>query len=260
MQSAVYNSPKLEMTRPSLRLRWALCLCLLFSQLSFATDWQAPVSQLSAKIVAATGPGIVALEINNRSSISSADAEEIRRELVSSLSTSGVRVWQPDQAAATIKLRLSENLREYVWVAEIQAGASDSKVILVSAPRTTFTAEAANAPPITIRATALVSQPNPILDLAILENNPPRVVVLGRDAVTIQEFANQHWSVVQSLPIASPAPLPRDDRGRIFSAKIACLTLRQGVLSCRQKLIGAIARFARTLVGCAPFESENTRR
>src|SRR5579885_2821366 len=135
MQSAVYNSPNLEMKRPFLRLRWAWCLCLLFSQLSFATDWQAPISQLSAKIVAATGPGVVALEMNNRSSITSADAEEIRRELVSSLSTSGVRVWQPDQAAATIKLTLSENLREYVWVAEIQQASNDTNVILISSPR-----------------------------------------------------------------------------------------------------------------------------
>src|SRR2546430_2126869 len=122
MKPAIYNSPNLEMTHPSSRLRWALCLCVLLSQVSFATDLHDPVSQLSAKITAATGPGIVALEINNRSSISSADVEEIRRELSASLATSGVRVWQPDQAAANIKLTLSENLQEYVWVAEIQAG------------------------------------------------------------------------------------------------------------------------------------------
>src|SRR4029077_1389204 len=125
-----------------------------------------PISQLTGKITAATGPGVVALEINNRSSISSADTEEIRRELTASLATSGVRVWQPDQAAATIKLTLSENLQEYVWVAEIQAGANDSKVLLVSPPRTNFAAAAANAPAVTIRPTPLVSQADPILDVA----------------------------------------------------------------------------------------------
>jgi hypothetical protein len=219
MRTAVYNSPHLEMTRLSSRLRCALCLCLLFSQLSFATDWHDPVSQLITKITAATGPGVVALEINNRSSISSADADEIRREITASLATAGVRVWQPDQASANIKLTLSENLQEYVWVAEIQAGATDAKVLLVSTPRTNFAVVAPNAPPITIRPTPLVSQADPILDVAIVENNPPRVVVLGRAAVTIQEFANQHWSVVQSLAITSPTPLPRDARGRIFLRK-----------------------------------------
>jgi hypothetical protein len=215
----IYNSRKPEMNCSSSRLCWALCLCIIVSQLCFATDWHDPVTQLAAKITAATGPGVVALEINNRSSVGSADAEEIRRELTASLATAGVRVWQPDQAAANIKLTLSENLQEYVWVAEIQAGASDSKVLLVSTPRTNFAVAVANAPAITIRPTPLVSQADPILDVAIVENNPPRIVVLGRTAVTIQEFANQHWSIVQTLLITSPTPLPRDARGRIFLRK-----------------------------------------
>ena len=130
-----------------------------------------------------------------------------------------MRVWQPDQAAANIKLTLSENLQEYVWVAEIQAGASDSKVLIVSSPRTNFTVAAANAPPITIRPTPLISQADPILDIAILQTNPPRIAVLGRSAVTLQEFTNQHWSVMQVLPVTSPTPLPRDARGRIFLRK-----------------------------------------
>src|ERR1700722_8995293 len=151
MQTAVYNSPNLQMTRPSSRLRWALCLCVLFSQLSFAADWRDPVSQLSAKISAATGPGVAALEINNRSSINSADVEEIRRELSSSLAASGVRVWQPDQAAANIKITFSENLQEYVWVAQVQSGPSDAKVILVSTPRPYVSPAGQNAPAITVR-------------------------------------------------------------------------------------------------------------
>src|SRR5438270_1134789 len=219
MRTAVYNSPHLDMTCSASRLRCALCLCILFSQLSFATAWHDPVTQLATKITAATGPGVVALEMNNRSSISSADTEEIRREITASLATAGVRVWQPDQAAANIKLTLSENLQEYVWVAEIQAGANDSKVLLVSTPRTSFAVASTNAPPITIRPTSLVSQADPILDVAIVENNPPRLLLLGRRAVTIQEFSNQRWSIVQSLPIRSPTPLPRDARGRIFLRK-----------------------------------------
>jgi hypothetical protein len=248
MQTAVYNSPNLEMTRLSSRLRWVLCLCLLFSQLSFATDWHDPVSQLAAKITAAIGPGVIALEINNRSSISSADTEEIRREITASLATAGVRVWQPDQASANIKLTLSENLQEYVWVAEIQAGATDAKVLLVSTPRTNFAVAAPNAPPITIRPTPLVSQADPILDVAIVENNPPRVVVLGRTAVTIQEFANQHWSIVQSLAITSPTPLPRDARGRIFLRKDRLFVAYLPGLICHSTNSAPLA------MSCAPSE------
>jgi hypothetical protein len=248
MDAAIYNSLNPEMTRPSLRLRWALCLCVLFSQLLFATDWHDPITQLAAKITAATGPGVVALEMTNRSSISSVDVEEIRRELTASLATSGVRVWQPDQAAATIKLTLSENLQEYVWVAEIQAGASDSKVLLVSTPRTSFAVAAPNAPPVTIRPTPLVSQADPILDVAIVENNPPRIVVLGRTAITIQEFVNQRWSVVQSLAITSPTPLPRDARGRIFLRKDRLFDAYLPGLACHSTNSAPLA------MNCAPSE------
>jgi hypothetical protein len=248
MNGAIYNSPNLEMTLLSSRLRWALCLFIFFSHLSFAADWHDPVSQLAAKISAATGPGVVALEINNRSSISSADIEEIRREITSSLAASGVRIWQPDQAAANIKLTLSENLQDYVWVAEIQPGTNDVKVILVSTPRPYVAPAGQNTPAITIRATPLVSQADPILDLAVLENNPLRLLVLGRTAITIQEFSSQRWSVVQSLPIRSPAPLPRDARGRIFLRKDRLFDAYLPGLACHSTNSAPIA------MSCSPSE------
>ncbi|MCU1272410.1 MAG: hypothetical protein JWN74_3704 [Acidobacteriaceae bacterium] len=248
MHHAIYNSPNLAMMLPSSRVRWSLCLCLLFSQLCFATDWHDPVSQLATQITAATGPGVVALEINNRSSIGSADVEEIRRELTSALATSGVRVWQPDQAAANIKLTLSENVQDYVWVAQVQSGTSDAKVILVSTPRPESAPLAPNAPPVTIHATPLVSQPDPILDVAILESTPPRIVVLGRTAITIQEFTNQHWAVVQSLPVSSPNPLPRDSRGRVFLRKDHLFDAYFPGLACHSTNSAPIA------MNCSPSE------
>jgi hypothetical protein len=248
MNRAIYNSPNLAMIFRLSRVRWALSLCLLFSQVSFAADWRQPISQLATQITAATGPGVVALEINNRSSISSAEIEDIRRELTSALATSGVRVWQPDQAAANIKLTLSETVQDYVWVAQVQSGTSDAKVILVSTPRPDSAPSAPNAPPVTIHATPLVSQSDPILDVAILESTPPRIVVLGRSAVTIQEFANQRWAVVQSLPITSPNPLPRDSRGRIFLRKDHLFDAYLPGLACRSTNSAAIS------MNCSPSE------
>src|SRR5438876_4499090 len=118
---AVYNSRILQML-PSSRARWFCCVVLFFSQLAFAGDWRAPATQIAGKISAATGPGVVALDITNRSSISAAEVELIRRSITAELATAGVRVWQPDQAAATVKLTLSESLDSYVWVAEIRQG------------------------------------------------------------------------------------------------------------------------------------------
>ena len=128
-----YNSRKLKMLFFS-RVLGALVLVAMVTPAS-ASDWRTPESQLAAKIAATTGPGVVALDVTNRSSISSADMEQIRTELTSLLANSGVRVWQPDQAAATIRLTLAENLQEYVWVAQIQQAAHQESVIMVSLPR-----------------------------------------------------------------------------------------------------------------------------
>src|SRR6266436_2745003 len=106
----VYNARNPEMLSSS-RVLWASCLLFLWitSQAAFASDWQRPESQLAQKIAAVTGPGVIALNVTNRSSISSSETEEIRHGHTIALSASGVRVWAPEQAAATVQLTLSEN-------------------------------------------------------------------------------------------------------------------------------------------------------
>src|SRR5215468_7110421 len=131
----VYNSRNPTMFSPL--SRWAGCLLFLciFSRVGFSADWHQLTDQLAPKITAVTGPGVVALEIENRSSISAADVEQIRSELKSGLSIAGIKIWQPEQSSATIRVTLSENLQNYVWVAEIQQAAEEDSLLIVSAPR-----------------------------------------------------------------------------------------------------------------------------
>ena len=123
---ASYNSRILPML-PS-RARWFGCAVLLIGQFCLASDWRTPAAQLAAKISAITGPGVIALEIDNRSSISAADVEQIRGLVVSELATAGVRVWQAEQAASVAKVTLAENLNSYIWISEIQQGAGEPKI------------------------------------------------------------------------------------------------------------------------------------
>lgn len=219
MNRAIYNSRNPEMLLPFSRVRWAGCLLLLIARFAFASDWRVAEEQLAQKITAITGPGVVSLEVNNRSSLSSAEVEEIRGGLVSSLATSGVRVWQPDQAAANIKVTLSENLQNYVWVAEIRQSTNDRNIVLLSLPRPESAMNPQNAFPLTIRAEPLILQRDPILDVAVLETSPRKIIVLSPPAITVQEFQNGRWVIVQSLTISAPKPLPRDSRGRIVLRK-----------------------------------------
>lgn len=214
---AAYNSRILHML--SSRARWFGCALLLLGQLCFASDWHAPAAQLASKISAITGPGVIALEINNRSSMSAADAEQIRGLLVSELATAGVRVWQPDQAAAVAKVTFSENLENYVWVAEIQQGPGEPKIAMISLARPPSSLSAQNAPPLTLHATSLISQSQPILDVAVLDGNPRRALALTDSAVSVLDFKDGQWLQTQSLPIAHATPFPRDLRGRLVLRK-----------------------------------------
>jgi hypothetical protein len=212
---AVYNSRIHEML-PSSRLRWLCCALLVICQMAFAADWRTPETQLAEKIAAATGPGVIALEINNRSSISSADVDVIRRALISDLTSAGIRVWNPDQAAAVVKITLSESLQNYVWVAQIQQGTSEPSLVIISASRPESAPNSQNAWPLTLHVTPLISSPDPILDAAVLEGNPRRILALGAAGVAIYDFKDNRWVQAQELAIAHLHPFPRDLRGRII--------------------------------------------
>ena len=208
--TCIYNS------RNSLMRTVCFCLLTLISLPSFAADWRQPESQLAQKIAAVTGPCVIALDLINRSSISAPEAEQIHRGLVSRLAAAGVRVWAPEQAAATVQLTLSENLQNYVWVAEIQQAANENSIVIVSAPRPDSATNSQLAFPMTIRAMPLVSQPEPILDAAVVEGSPRRMVTLSQHAVTVWVENDSKWTASEPLAIQHADAFPRDPRGRII--------------------------------------------
>ena len=218
-RAKVYNSRNPTMVSPLSRwVSLVLALCI-FPQAGFGAEWHQLSDQLAPKISAVTGPGVVALEIENRSSITPADVEQIRSELKSALSTAGIKIWQPEQASATIRITLSENLQNYVWVVEIQQAAEERSLLIVSAPRPASGIGGQNARPLALQVTRLISRPEPVLDVAVIEGSPRRLLVLGRDSVTIYEFTGNRWNQGQSVAIAHDKIMPRDARGRIFLRK-----------------------------------------
>src|SRR5271157_3545994 len=63
-------------------------------------DWNASEQQLARKIVAVTGPGAVAVSVENRSSLSKRDGEIVRDGLRSALESLGLRFVKAEQSAA----------------------------------------------------------------------------------------------------------------------------------------------------------------
>jgi hypothetical protein len=220
--NAVYNSPIAEMfisspgfSRRSVCLLLVLCFCL--NSASSAADWVVPEQELARKIAAATGPGAVALDVANRSSVSKKDADEISRGLRVQLEALGVRTVKPEQAAATVEISLSENLQNYVWVAEIHQGAGEFSVVMVSAPRLDTAAFVREPAPMTIRKIPLWAQEERILDVAVLEeaSGPSHIAVLDPEKVSLYRLSDGRWQPEQSLSITHARTWPRDMRGRL---------------------------------------------
>jgi len=213
----VYNAPILDM-RNSARFSH-IAIVLLLCPFVFASNWQAPAEQLAQKIAAATGPGAVALDVANRSSLSQADADEIRRQLITELAVLGVHFVSADQAAATVRVSLSENLQNYVWVAEIHQGTNEPVVVMVAWPLLSPAMAEHPRSVLTIHKTLLFTDESRILDVALLNGNPQHMIVLQPENVVLFTLQNGHWQQDQAAPITHSHPWPRDLRGRLVLRK-----------------------------------------
>jgi hypothetical protein len=197
-----------------------LCSCAL-SGSSVASDWSAPAQQLAQKIIAVTGPGAVAVTVENRSSLKKKEVDAIAAALRADLEALGARPASPEQAAASVSVWLSENAQSYVWVAGIRQGADTSRSVMVSILRTDDIDLPRESAPIRLRKTPLWAQEERILDIAILEEEsaPKHIAVLDGEKVTTYQQKNGKWQLEQSLEITHAQPWPRDLRGRVMTAK-----------------------------------------
>src|SRR5208283_4678045 len=188
---------------------------------AFAADWSVPETQLARKIAAVTGPGAVALTVENRSSLNRRESEIIQNGLRSALEGVGLRFVPDDQAAAAVTISLSENLTSYVWVAEIRQGANESAVVMVELPRPEGSTGPRDSLPLTLRKIPLWAQADPILDVAVLEENttPTHIAVLDAGKVSLYRMQGGKWQLEQALEILHARPWPRDLRGRLIPAR-----------------------------------------
>jgi len=228
MRHTIRNSP-----RGLKRLLVLLFFCGLL-RTATANDWKEPTQQLARKIVAVTGPGAVAVTVENRSSLAKKDSDTITSALHVDLEALGARSARPEQAAASAAVWLSENPQFYVWVAQVQQGA-EATVVMVSVPRGDEAGFAHESMPMSLRKIPLWSQEDRILDVAILEEDsaPKEIAVLDGDRVAIYRLKNSKWQQEQSLGVAHARPWPKDLRGRVFAAKDHLLDVYLPGVFCR---------------------------
>jgi hypothetical protein len=226
--------------RPAVRGRLvSLFLVLILALISVsgarATDWSDPARRMAQQIVAVTGPGAVAVAVENRSSLPRKDFDTIGGTLRVALESLGARPVAAELAAASVTVSLSENPQFYVWVAEIHQGTEAPAVVIVSLPRGDEARFGEESMPVSLRKIPLWAQEDRILDVAVLEEDsaPKQIAVLDAEKVAIYRLKNGKWQQEQSLAIAHARPWPRDLRGRVFVAKDHLLDVYLPGVFCR---------------------------
>jgi hypothetical protein len=222
---ARYNPPQRMTYRPRFVVLAALLLCLLpaplLAQAHPAGEWDEPASDLARQVAALTGPGLARLVIHNNSSLANGEIPAIRLLLERDLRSLGV-VAASNESATTIRVTLSENTQGGLWVAEVLEG-TESRVAMVpvvlgeAAPTATTAA-------ITLRRTLLATEPDPILDAAVIAGRlvvlePERILVYPSASAVRSATSDAGVSEAQIFSIEATRPFPRDLRGRIFSAQ-----------------------------------------
>jgi hypothetical protein len=192
-------------------------LVFLLPSLLVASNLGDTARQLADRIAAVAGPGTVALDVANRSSLDDKSVREVRSALEQHLRVQGIRRAAADQSVGTVNVILSESLREYVWTAEITVGSDQPRVVLVSMPRPLSGTPFSAAPSISLKETFLFSQEQPLLDAALLEvSGSSHLFLLDSTRVAIYRQQSGHWEVETSLAIQHSRAFPRDARGRLL--------------------------------------------
>jgi hypothetical protein len=215
MSDARYNSR--QPMQKIIRIVIALSILAGTGQLLAATRWDAPTAKLASQITALTGPGNVALAFRNLSSLSPSEVAAIRVPLETQLRAGGVQLRNASNSTAAIQVTLSENVREWLIVAEVGNGA-ETKVVMVGVDKDSAGVRAGSA--MVLRKSFLMSQGEPILDAAIIDSaSAHSLLLLSRSVVGVYAWTTGRWNLQQSFPITHGMPFPADLRGRIVAAQ-----------------------------------------
>lgn len=206
-----------------------------------AAEWSAPERELSRKIIALTGNAAISISFENRSSLGRRDAEIIQNGLRGSLAAMGARFAQNDPAAVAVTISLSENVTSYVWVGQIQKAGSDAAVVMVQTPRMPHSSSGSEPVPLTLRRVLLWSQPEPILDVAVLEENA-RLAVLSPEKVSVYRLRGGSSQLEGEAQISHSAAWPRDLRGRLVPGKDHLVDVYMPGVSCRSSANGPLSQ------------------
>ncbi|HWG21793.1 MAG TPA: hypothetical protein VG225_14775 [Terracidiphilus sp.] len=188
-------------------------LLLLFALAAHAaanSPWEQPSASLAEQIAGVLGPGQARLTLRNISSIPTSDLPAIRRTIEDNLQARGVTVTSED-SANNIRVTLSENARERLWVAEIMQG-SQTQVVMVRVDREPHL-DAPSDGGVILRKQAILTTNVPVLSAMEF---PGGIVALEPEQIAIFTRGADGSFTEKDLPLRRRHALTRDPRGMLL--------------------------------------------
>lgn len=173
------------------------------------SKWEQPAAALADQIAGMLGPAQVRLTIRNVSTIPAEEIPAIRRLLEEDLKAHGVLASGAESANA-IRVTLSENVRERLWVAEVIEGNARQVAMVRVEPELVRQTQAGTG--LTLRKQTLLTTRDPVL--AALET-VDGLVVVEPEEIVIYGHAAEGWREQKRVEIGQRKPLTRDPRGVI---------------------------------------------
>jgi hypothetical protein len=173
------------------------------------SPWESPAASLAEEIAGILGPGQARLTIRNLSTIPSDEIPSIRLLLEQDLKGHGVLA-SGVESANTIRVTLSENLRERLWVSEIVEG-NETRVAMVHVePGISQPAQPESG--LTLRKQAVLTTREPVL--AALET-PDGLVAVEPDEIAIYAQTAEGLREQKRVGIGQKRASVRDPRSVI---------------------------------------------
>ena len=202
--------------RLSVGMAMALSLAPLpFAQMSSAqtpstqttAQWSQPAAALADQVAGILGPGQVRLTIRNSSAISNDDVPAIRKLLEQDLKSHGISL-AGDESANAIRVTLSQNVRERIWVAEVAEGNVMQAAMVEAGP--IVEQRAGSTSGLTLRLQTMIVSQRPVLSALETQSG---LIVLEPEEVVLYVRSGDGWREQAHVDIGQRRPLSRDPRG-----------------------------------------------
>jgi hypothetical protein len=212
------STPMMAADRSTLSCRAILYLLVLLGTpvVVHSDTLDDSAKELASKIAAVlTTRGEMSCDIRNVSSLELDDVVRIGETLKTELQGQCVRTQENGSETANIVVTLSENVKSYLWTAEIHQGAGYREILQV-VPRLAETQSSAKALPIVLKSERFWAGPERILDAGLVSapNGDQLLVLLHPDDVVLRNVNTGSENLI-GVSLAIPIATLREPSGAL---------------------------------------------